>query len=325
MTPVQISLIVIVSILLLMIIAANIELNMFFNPYGFWGRKVNFKSKKDSLEISKKAKNVFRKKKIVLERKWNGWFKKTHSEELWVTAEDGARYHGKIFVNPKAKNNRWVICVHGYKGNMESVARYGMNYYENGYNVLIPELRNQGSSDGKYKGMGFQESKDLLLWIKEILSRDENAQIVLHGESMGASSVLMTTGRVDCENIKAAVSDSAFTSAWEEFKHGKKMLMHLPAFPMLYICSFFSKLRFGFFFKEASSVKFLRKSETPTFFIHGADDKFVPVKMLYKNYAACPCAKDWYIFSGARHCQSVIVHDELYWTKVWEFVNRFVK
>lgn len=325
MTPVQVVLIVVAVIVLLMIIVANIELNMFLDPYGFWGRRLNLKKSMKPAEVPFKKKMDFKKKKINLEREWKRWFKSAPSEELWVTAEDGSRYHGKMFLNPKAKKSRWVMCVHGYKGNMESVARYAMNYYNNGYSVMIPELRNQGCSDGKYKGMGFQESKDLLLWIAEILSRDEKAQIVLHGESMGASSVLMATGRMDCENVKAVVSDSAFTSAWEEFKYGKRTFMHLHAFPMLYVCSFFSKLRFGFFFKEASCVKFLKRSETPTYFIHGADDKFVPVKMLYKNYAACSAPKDWFIFSGARHCQSVIVHDELYWTKVWEFIDRFVK
>lgn len=317
--------IAVIIILVLMVVIANIELNMFFDPYGFWGRRVSWKGRKNVSQIPYRTKMEFKKKKISLERTWKEWFKKTSSEELWIKSEDGSKYHGKMFVNPKEKNSRWVICVHGYKGNMESVARYAMNYYENGYSVLIPELRAQDFSEGKYKGMGFQESKDLLLWIKEILSINEKAQIVLHGESMGASSVLMTTGRVDCENIKACISDSAFTSAWEEFKYGKKSIMRLPAFPMLYVCSFFSKLRFGFFFKEASCIKFLKKSETPTFFIHGAEDRFIPVSMLYKNYAACPSAKDWYIFSGARHCQSVIVHDELYWIKVWEFIEKFVK
>jgi hypothetical protein len=42
--------------------------------------------------------------------------------------------------------------------------------------------------------MGYDDSRDILRWIDWILEKDPAARIILHGISMGAATVLMTTG-----------------------------------------------------------------------------------------------------------------------------------
>lgn len=49
-------------------------------------------------------------------------------------------------------------------------------------------------SEGRYVGMGLLESDDLLGWVSLITAADPDARILLHGNSMGAATVMMAAG-----------------------------------------------------------------------------------------------------------------------------------
>jgi fermentation-respiration switch protein FrsA (DUF1100 family) len=91
--------------------------------------------------------------------------------------------------------HRFAVCVHGFADSSDGMGLYAAVYYDRyGMNVLLPDLRGHGRSDGDYVGMGYDDSRDILRWIDWILEKDPAAQIVLHGVSLGAAAVLMTTG-----------------------------------------------------------------------------------------------------------------------------------
>ena len=46
----------------------------------------------------------------------------------------------------------------------------------------------------KRQGMGWLDRLDIISWINWIIEQDPDAQIVLHGVSMGAATVMMTSG-----------------------------------------------------------------------------------------------------------------------------------
>lgn len=68
-------------------------------------------------------------------------------------------------------------------------------FIEMGYNALIIDQRAHGNSQGKYRGMGYLECKDLKEWINFIVDKDKNSKIILYGVSMGATTVMMETGK----------------------------------------------------------------------------------------------------------------------------------
>ena len=84
-------------------------------------------------------------------------------------------------------------------------------------------------------------------------------------------------------------------------------------------------MRAGYSFKEASSVEQVKKSKTPTLFIHGDQDTFVPYTMLDKVYNAANCEKEKLVIKGAKHAESVNVDATLYWSTVKSFVEKYVK
>ena len=65
------------------------------------------------------------------------------------------------------------------------MSNYGKKFYDMGYNVLIPDLRGHGMSEGDYIGMGWDERLDIIDLINYIIDVDKDSEIVLFGVSMG--------------------------------------------------------------------------------------------------------------------------------------------
>ena len=168
-----------------------------------------------------------------------------------LTSFDNLNLHAYKVLNQN-DSNKWVITVHGYTSEGINMSSYAKNYYDIGYNVLIPDLRSHGLSEGDYIGMGWDDRLDIIDWINTILEYNPNAEIVLHGVSMGAATVSMVSGEDLPSNVKAIVADCGYTSVWDEFAYQLDDLFSLPEFPILNVSSLVAKVRAGYFLGEAS-------------------------------------------------------------------------
>ncbi len=221
------------------------------------------------------------------------------------------------------KNNVWVIMIHGYLGKKEEMIHMAKYYYDRGYNVLLPDLRSHGESEGKYIGMGYTDRLDILNWIKFITDRDKNAKIILHGHSMGAATTLFTAGEKP-KNLVCCISDCSYTSVYDIFGSQLKMLYQLPSFPILDIASFIFKVFFhGYGFRKANVINFTKNIEAPVLFIHGTKDTLLPYKMCDILYDACSSKKDKRFFE-AGHAQSELEDEEKYFDVIFEFIDKFI-
>ena len=88
--------------------------------------------------------------------------------------------------------------------------------------------------------------------------------------------------------------------------------------PAALMCRIFN----GFFWGKASSVEQVKKSKTPTLFIHGDKDDFVRISNLDPVYNACAAEKEKYIVHGAEHALSAIWFPEEYWSVVDAFLEK---
>lgn len=143
------------------------------------------------------------------------WFAQA-KQPVTITSDDGLRLHGWLF-DPDCtapKPHLYAICMHGYTGVPEETAKWAHRYARMGFTVLVPSQRAQDLSEGRYVGMGWLERNDLLNWIDLIASSDADARILLYGGSMGAATVMMTTGDPRLpRNVVSAIVDSGYTSA----------------------------------------------------------------------------------------------------------------
>ena len=223
---------------------------------------------------------------------------------------------------------RWAVCVHGYHDTYESMGAIARHYHELGWNVLLPDQRGHGRSEGNYVGWGYDERLDVLGWVNWIVRRDPDAEILLHGVSMGGATVLMAAGGVLPKQVRAIISDCSYTSIEAEIRHllnhgGTDLPVRLPAGLLFNRLRKTALHRAGFDIRLAAPVEAVGRSKTPTLFIHGTDDDFVPSPMMGTLYQAARCPKSFLWVPGAGHAASVGTDETLYWTAASAFLREY--
>ena len=257
--------------------------------------------------------------------KYLPWLEKQNFEDLEILSHDGLKLKAK-FLKSNQDTNKVLIAVHGYRSyNLREYAYYIKFYHDLGFNILLPDNRAHGESEGTYIGFGWLDRLDCIQWIYTIKNKfNQDLQIVLHGISMGGATVLMASGEDLPQDVKCIISDCGFTSLLEQFEYQLKD-SKIPSSLLLPTVTLLSKKRIGYSFKEASTIDQVKKSKTPTLFIHGDQDTFVPTYMVYDLYNACSAEKDLLIVEGAKHAQSYIVDKDLCEKTIIEFMNKYVK
>ena len=246
-----------------------------------------------------------------------------NSQGVYMNADGGLSLHG-LFVKNKNDSHRYAIVCHGYSSKAVHMSYFAKMLYDRGFSVLAPDARAHGESDGNVRGMGYLEKRDIISWVRHIEQSDPLAEILLYGISMGGATVLFTSGEIDLpKSVKAVISDCAYTDVYSEIANTIKAYAPLPAFPLVDAASVVCKIRGGYSFREASVVEAVKRSVTPTLFIHGSADTFVPFEMLYEIYENANCEKDILVIEGATHARSATHNPEAYWGKVEGFVERY--
>lgn len=254
------------------------------------------------------------------------WFEKNRTD-VYIDSNDGLKLHAYEFINNEDNAcGRFAVICHGFSSEAKHMKNSIKAFYERGYSVIAPDARAHGESEGKVRGMGWPERRDIIGWLNYINKTFPGNDIILYGVSMGASTVVMTSGEKDLpENVKAVIEDCGYSSVWDEFSLQMKNMFHLPTFPLLNICSATVRLRAGYGFKEADAAGQLKNCSVPTLFIHGDADDFVPFEMLDILYEAAPCKKEKLVIKGAGHAMSSSADPELYWAAVDSFLDENIK
>lgn len=233
-------------------------------------------------------------------------------EDVWITSQDGLKLHGTFFARGERK--RVVLAFHGYtsEGMKDYIGLSGY-YLKRGFSMLLLDARAHGQSEGDYIGFGCLDRGDVWKWLKWIMENcGEDVEVILHGTSMGASAVLMASGLNLPPQVKGIVADCGFTSPKEVFTHVLHSMYHMPAFPIIQIADVMNRKRAGYGMDECNAAREVKKSKTPTLFIHGTKDTFVPSSMCEKMYENCRAKKWKLLVEGAAHAESYYKDTERY-------------
>ena len=247
------------------------------------------------------------------------WYKKVRPERMYILGSSKRPLYLRMIKQP-VKSQKWVIAAHGYGCTGRSMLFCAKKFYENGFNVIIPDLPCHGRSYGRYIGMGQYEYKDILIIADKIKALYADAKILLYGISMGAATVLTAAGTRP-ENIDCVVSDCSFSDARSVLKFQLGNIFHVPTFPLINDLDRVYRKKTGFSLKNADIKKSAAGSVPPTLFIHGGADNIVPTSNVYKLYNAASCPKDLLIVKGAGHGVSAYTDIDTYWKKVFDFTQ----
>jgi fermentation-respiration switch protein FrsA (DUF1100 family) len=248
------------------------------------------------------------------------------AETLYIKSRDGLKLAG--YWVPGESEKKIAVVVHGYHSIAGDVAEYAKIYLRNGYSVLLTENRGCGQSDGPFVGMGWPDRLDIIDWIRLLMEKHAGCQICLHGVSMGASAAILSSAEEEFpQAVKCIVSDCAFSSAFKEFafRLKKERKIPIPRSAVLLASNLLLYAVAGYGFLKADAKKAARSSETPMFFIHGAEDSFTPPWMAKQLYQAKAKDKALWIAPHTGHAQTVYAWHEEYEKRVAAFASRFVK
>lgn len=252
----------------------------------------------------------FRKKPAgpVEDDPWNpAWLDKAGCETVSIISDDGLKLVG-YYLAAAVPTDRTVVLAHGYSSEGKRMVGFARFYHDDfGYNVLMPDDRGHGASEGRYIGFGWPDRRDYLRWIAWTIAKvGPEARIVLHGVSMGGATVMMVSGEPDLPaNVVAVVEDCGYTSVLDEVSYLLPRIYKIDSPSLVAQTSALTKKRAGYSFEEASALEQVKKDKLPMLFIHGEADTFVPFWMLKPLYDACPAEKELFTIPGAGHGESL--------------------
>ena len=219
--------------------------------------------------------------------------------------------------------NGTALIVHGY-GDNHFVFLYLARMYRDqlNYNVFMPDLQYHGYSEGDAIQMGYLDRFDILNWINVARSVFPQDFMVLHGVSMGAATVMFTSGEPLPHYVKCFVEDCGYNSVRGQFE--KNLKESFPFIPksILNSASIVTHNKYGWYFSEADCTPALNRCEKPMLFIHGDADDFVPFEDLQKNFDAKILGyKEMWVAPGAVHANSYAKYPKEYTERVYYFLK----
>ena len=205
-------------------------------------------------------------------------------EDVYIT-NDNIKLHG-YFV--KGKSRKIALIVHGYLSDALEVGEACRIYQNLGYNVLMIDLRACGKSGGDYYGLGILDVSDLEKWISYLNKRfKHNCEIVLHGTSMGAVTILTYLTKNVSDTVKFAVADSPYARFKKLFSYELKQ-KHIPCPDLVMeMVKMIVKRRLKITSAQFEILDDVHKATLPCLFIRCGADQIVPAtnfEPLYEAY-----------------------------------------
>ncbi|MDR3344333.1 MAG: lysophospholipase [Oscillospiraceae bacterium] len=250
------------------------------------------------------------------------WCDERPPAQWTLQSRDGLQLNGWYFENPEPSHSYVIYCHgHGMKGSDFFI--FTQSFAEQGFSVLFPDARAHGESEGRYRGMGWLDTQDLIDWAGLIIERDPQAEIMLAGISMGGNTVLNAAGETLPPQVKCIVSDCPFTSVSDEIEAVLHDMFKIPVGGLTKSVGKIVQKKAGFSITEASTLEQVKKATLPLLIFHGEEDDFVPFRFGKAVYEAAASAdKQFYPVAGAIHGESAIRDFDGYMSALFGFARR---
>ncbi|MBQ9327867.1 MAG: hypothetical protein IJ225_04970 [Solobacterium sp.] len=252
----------------------------------------------------------------------NEWLKNSDRVDDTLRSYDDLTLHAmRIENHPEAK--KWMILLHGFHRCSYDLLPLMMEADRHGYNLLVPDQRASGQSEGTFTGLGWPEHYDLLSWINYLTVLRPEASIVLYGIDMGASAVMNAVGDILPSNVAAAIEEGGYADLKEELVYLAEKNTEIPAKPFIPAVDLLIRQNLHFSMNDISTKRQLNNAKIPMLFLHGSDDQVVPAFNAEVCAASYGGEKELVIlestgFSGCRYHAS-------YFDTIFSFADKYAK
>ncbi|WP_413490582.1 alpha/beta hydrolase [Brochothrix thermosphacta] len=268
------------------------------------------------------------------------WFEGlTNKSDRYLTVYDETT-HSNIKLHAfyiDNKSDKTALVHHGYRSNPINVMKEAQFLSDEGYNVLIPDSRASGASEGTYITFGAYEKNDLNAWLLQEQAKKSQQKFVLMGVSMGAATVMMSQDVISPTlDIEAIIEDCGYATISDQAHDVMRILTsRLQYIPIVNLVDWYAYedrlvnnlnekyvkpiLKVDLF--DISPLKAVEHSSVPKLFIHGTSDGFIPPKAKDELYEAASGYKEQLEVVGAAHAQNLAVGGQAYKDKVRHFLK----
>lgn len=186
----------------------------------------------------------------------SGWYLPADTDDLCIIMIQGTEHH---------RNSPEIRAL-----------RLGRDLVERGFSVLLFDFRARGESEGNRSSEGDREQWDVFGAIDYVTSRGIPIEhIGLLGFSLGAGVALLVAAQEP--RIPAIVCDSGFTD-YMMYLQKMKIGPFRPPYWLIIFIALVGRILFKADFSKVKPVEVVKQLTQPIFFIHGEDDKVVPVE-----------------------------------------------
>lgn len=203
-----------------------------------------------------------------------------------------------------------IVHLHGNAQNRSSHFLYSYWLTDYGYRVYVPDYRGYGGSEGKASRVGLVD--DSRFFIKEACESTKKPVFVF-GQSLGGALAIPALEH-ESSCVCALIVESSFSS------YRRIARQKLASFWL----SWFFQYPLSFLVSDNESpIDYVQNVKIPTLFIHGTEDKIVPIafgKELYERSGSSE--KEFWTVEGAHHTPAFGDDQSPYRTKLVEWLKK---
>lgn len=266
--------------------------------------------------------DVILKREVLAKRFDEKWYEAVEKETLWIQSKNGYLLNA-IFLKPLDTTQTVIIC-HGVTESKVNSFKFARLFERLGFNSVIYDHRRHGESGGKTTSFGYYEKSDLqaiVQYIRKKISKD--ALLGIHGESMGAATIILYAGTYEDE-ADFHIVDCPFSDFTEQVLHVLRRETPFRSMTVLRIANLFLKLRDGYTFNLVSPKEVVGNISKPMLFIHSLEDTFILPYMTEELYEKKTGPKMLKLFDKGEHARSFNKNPKQYEETVKEFLNTYL-
>jgi pimeloyl-ACP methyl ester carboxylesterase len=217
------------------------------------------------------------------------------------------------------------VVLHGHGDTRAGALGHTRFFLQHGYNVLAPDNRGHGASDGMVT-FGVYEAEDLRRWAAWLSEQTGAGCVFALGESMGAAVVIQAAA--ERSRLCAAVAESSFSSfrrvarlrVAQQFGAGEGL--GAAFVPVVETACLYTRLRYGVDLTHASPDQAAPRLTIPVLLIHGAADANIPPEHSRRIQTASGGKLElWEVPSGG-HTDALSRAPEEFTRRVLQFFDR---
>jgi uncharacterized protein len=212
-------------------------------------------------------------------------------------------------IHPHRGNGDAVILLHGLSDNRIGMTGYAQFFLAHGFDVLLPDARAHGASEGALATYGLLERNDVRQWFDFLSTQYHPHCIFGFAESMGAAELLQSLAvepgfcAVAAESSFATFHEIAYDRMGQPFHvgpwFGRTFFRPVVEFAFLYV-----RWKYHLDMDKVSPENAVAATSVPVLLIHGQIDSNIPIRHSRQIHDSNYHAVLWEV-PHADHCGSI--------------------